>query len=283
MSASRVWLVATRMARVIGANVAFALPAEAAVTCGGEQATIVGTKGSNTLVGTLGHDVIVGGAGADTIDARGGHDVICGNQGTDVLSGGPGRDLILGGLDGPFKESGVHTLGDTLSGGVGDDHLVPGYHRYRHTGRVRDLLSWESSPQGVHIDLARGVATGQGHDTFATTPVRVWGSDFDDLIDGSSRADVIFAYLGSDEVHAGAGDDRVEVESERPPDTALPTLPTPPEQPNDADVVYAGAGRDRIGATHGSDTLHGGDGADRIRALSEGDDSDRTFAGRGDD
>lgn len=279
MSTRRVWVLATAVVCGAAASPLLAGPAEAAVTCGGERATIVGTAAGDTLTGTSGDDVIVGAPGSDTIMGLGGRDVICGGQGSDRLSGGPGRDRVYGGFDAKrlLTGKGMFLIGDDLSGGAGDDRLFPGFDTRRADGRSRDSLSWATSARPVRIDLARGMAVGDGHDTFATTPVQVYGSDFSDVIDGSRRPDGIIAGLGSDRIDAGAGDDDIDI------DSAVSSEP-PADQPN-ADLVHAGAGNDTIDARKGADRLYGGDGHDAVYAfhVSLHGGQSQIFAGSGDD
>jgi Ca2+-binding RTX toxin-like protein len=84
-------------------------------SCGGQQATVMGTPGDDTLTGTTGPDVIVGAAGNDTIRGLGGDDVICGSGGDDRIFAGPGDDRVFGN-DGA----------DILDGGPGNDELNGG-------------------------------------------------------------------------------------------------------------------------------------------------------------
>jgi hypothetical protein len=72
-------IAAGRAAVLIGAFSSSApVAAQAAETCKGRMATIVGTVGNDTVVGTEGDDVIIGWAGrADDIHALGGNDVVC--------------------------------------------------------------------------------------------------------------------------------------------------------------------------------------------------------------
>jgi Ca2+-binding RTX toxin-like protein len=66
-------------------------------SCGGRQATIVGTDSGEKLKGTKGQDVIVGNGGKDTIKGLGGRDRLCGGNGRDRIAGGKGRkDLCRG-------------------------------------------------------------------------------------------------------------------------------------------------------------------------------------------
>lgn len=61
---------------------------EAAITCNGLIATIVGPAGPDVLWGTSGDDVIHGLGGNDVIHRLEGDDTICGGPGQDVLHGG---------------------------------------------------------------------------------------------------------------------------------------------------------------------------------------------------
>lgn len=66
-------------------------------TCGGRNATVVGTAKGESLVGTKGPDVIWAGEGRDRVYGLAGDDVICGGGNNDVVVGGPGNDWLDGG------------------------------------------------------------------------------------------------------------------------------------------------------------------------------------------
>jgi Ca2+-binding RTX toxin-like protein len=93
-------------------------PPQAAATCKGKPATIVGTNGPEVRKGTSGKDVIVGLGGNDKLSGLAGNDVICGGSGKDTLKGGKGKDTLLG-------QKGK----DTLKGGPGKDKLKGGAGR----------------------------------------------------------------------------------------------------------------------------------------------------------
>ena len=102
------------------------------VTCGGREATIVGTGAADTLLGTDkrdvikargGNDVIRGLEIGDVVCAGGGDDTVRGGGGNDRLRGGAGRDLVKGG-------SGA----DALDGGTGHDRCRGGGGRGYQTG-----------------------------------------------------------------------------------------------------------------------------------------------------
>ena len=92
-----------------------ATPAKKARSCGGKQATIIGTGQPETLIGTKGKDVVVGLGGNDVLKGLSGNDFLCGGRGKDNLRGGVGGDTLIGGA-GP----------DSLDGGPSNDHLFGG-------------------------------------------------------------------------------------------------------------------------------------------------------------
>jgi dipeptidyl aminopeptidase/acylaminoacyl peptidase len=66
-------------------------------SCGGRQATIVGTDAGEKLKGTKRADVVVGNGGKDRIKGLGGNDRLCGGSGRDRIAGGKGkRDVCRG-------------------------------------------------------------------------------------------------------------------------------------------------------------------------------------------
>lgn len=81
-------------------------------TCGGVEASIVGTDGPDDLVGTAGADVVALLEGDDRFRGGGGGDTVCGGRGVDTLNGDDGDDTLSGGAD--------H---DTLRGSEQDDTL----------------------------------------------------------------------------------------------------------------------------------------------------------------
>ena len=228
-----------------------AAPADAAVSCHGQRATIVGTARNEVLTGTPGRDVIAGLGGNDTIDGRGGDDLICGGRGADRLKGGAGDDRLFGGLDQlTLNEEGEEErIGDELNGGPGDDVLRPGADHREAEDVDPDELTWETAAHAVHLDLGAGTASGDGHDRFTSTDASVIASDNDDVIDGSPGADHIDAGPGSDVVRGHSGNDRIILDSGRVTAHA-------------DDVAHGGPGDDAISATTGVDRIFGGTGRD---------------------
>jgi Ca2+-binding RTX toxin-like protein len=225
--------------------------AAATVRCHGEVATIIGTEGSDRISGTSHRDVIAALGGDDFVDGKGGSDLVCGGRGRDFLSGGAGDDRLYGGLDriSPTDEGTTERIGDILDGGRGRDLLAPG-HDVRPADEVsRDVVSWESSPRAVHIDLGSGRASGNGLDRVVGRRLAVVGSAFDDVIYGSSRGDRVNAGAGSDTVRTAGGNDVVYADAggrNRPGN----------------DRVWGGSGNDQLTSGRGDDVLRGGPGND---------------------
>jgi Ca2+-binding RTX toxin-like protein len=117
-----------------------------------------------------------------------------------------------------------------------------------------DTLDYSGSRTGVTIDLAAGVATGEGRD-------RLRG--FSDVV-GSPHGDVMRGDDGPNRLEGGAGHDRL---SGRGGDDSLAdgivwsSLDAPRRYPGD-DVLAGGPGDDSLALAGGTDTAEGGDGVD---------------------
>ncbi len=143
--------------------------------CRGEQATIVGTRGSDRLDGTPADDVIWAGPGDDTVRGGGGDDIICLGYGNDVALGQSGDDRIFG-----------HQGADIISGGAGADEV--------RGGADDDVLRG-----GPDDDRLYG---GAGND-------RLRGDGGDDLLIGGRGNDTLTGNSGSDRMRGGLGVDRI--------------------------------------------------------------------------
>ncbi len=228
---------------ILGAGAAAAHPprAEAAATCAGKRATIVGTPGPDRIVGKKASDVIAGLGGNDVIlDGPNGNDVLCGGggrdrllagHGNDRLYGGGGRDVALGGQGNDRLSGGGD--GDVLLGGSGNDLISggPGGDRGRgFTGN--DRIFGDAGPDRLFAE--------NGDDL-------VHGGGGDDLVDGGLGDDVpiydggVYGDGGSDRVLGGTGVDLVD------------------GGPGDGDVVRG---------DQGPDTMIGGPGAADIASFS---------------
>jgi len=111
-----------------------------------------------------------------------------------ICTDAAGDDVIFGGAQ-----------GDWVDGGLGDDRLDGGSE-----GGLgdNDLLSVAETSVGADVSLTRGTSTGPGNDTFVEFE-HVWGSTFDDLIEGDDQNNILLGWDGNDRVSGLAGDDRI--------------------------------------------------------------------------
>lgn len=243
-------------------------PAQAAPTCFGERATIVGSPNDDDeLTGTPNADVIVGLGGNDIIRGRGGSDLICGGSGQDSVSAGGGNDRVRGSehaRGGPGDDRMIASSQGffTLMGGAGDDRLIArrssgeldqsGAELFG--GRGSDHLEGGSAPEHFWPGPGRDTIMG-GHgesDTDYLVYARAKAPMTIDLAAGTAvgqgrdRASGIEGVIGSiygDRIMGSGGLDVVLAGGGR-------------------DTVSGRAGNDHIDAGTGSDTVSGGRGSD---------------------
>lgn len=173
---------------------------------------ITGNASINTIWGNTGDDTIDGGGGADVLFGNSDNDLIYGGIGADTIDGGAGNDNLYGN-----NNTAVDSVGtkNTLYGGSGQDVLYGGltgdilYGDSTSGARAGqgDLLSYDLSTTGVHVDLTTMSAVGwdgtadiAGNDTIG---------GFDN-VRGSSQADYIKGTTFIETIYAGAGDDTIE-------------------------------------------------------------------------
>jgi hypothetical protein len=168
---------------------------------GGHGATCTKTGGpeDDILRGTNGPDVLCGKGGHDVLIGRGGRDILRGGSGPDVLRPGSGPDRIVGGPGG-------------------------------------DTLSYADGVLPVGVDLATGLATGQGHDVILGVE-NVVGTFSADTLLGDAEDNLFRGYRGDDTIRGRGGHDKLVGEG-------------------DDDGLFGGLG---------DDTLNGGPGTDRCR------------------
>ncbi|MGI8523449.1 MAG: calcium-binding protein [Nocardioides sp.] len=257
-----------------------AAPAQAAAGhhCHGQRATIVGTSRADTLTGTRHRDVIVGRGGDDVIKGLKGDDIICGGYGADTLLGNAGDDRLYGQGNAIRRSDGdipTYFEGDTLDGGAGsdlistgrDDRTADGVH-----GGGFEKVTWARSPHGIHLDIARGTASGWGHDrieTWTAGGTVYTTSGHADDVTGSSRADRVVSGTGADTVVTGGGADLVDLGSDGADDFA-----------------DTGSGGDKVttqGVGHGVDRIRTGGTFDSVFAYAGGGARVHVSTGGGDD
>ncbi|MCP3976861.1 MAG: hypothetical protein GY720_20435 [bacterium] len=236
--------------------------------------TIEGGDADDLIEAGTGHDTAAGGDGDDLILGGGGNDDLHGDAGDDTLAGGTGDDTIVGGIgidtaSYAFASGGVtvdlatgrssgaagrdtiasteqlvgSAHADTLRGDAADNLIEPRAGDDIVDGRAgTDLISFGYSAAGVEANMATGVSSGEGDDTF-TSFEWLLGSDHDDLLRGSDAADVIFGLNGVNRILGGAGDD-VLLGGE------------------DRDVIKGHAGDDYLDGAGANNHLYGGSGHD---------------------
>jgi len=205
-----------------------------------------GTDYADVLTGDDGPNLLRGGKGDDVLDGAGGDDQLFGEDGYNTASfasapngvtatifeatgdgndtieqisevtGSPFDDTLTGPSYGLSGMGGNDTLigtqwGENLDGGPGDDTFLPGRGGVDQitTGDGFDTVSYEDSGDGVHVDLATGLATGGGTTTFHDVPEVLTGSPYDDALTGSTNDDTINGLGGNDTVVPGEGDDQI--------------------------------------------------------------------------
>ncbi len=176
-----------------------------------------GTDGNKSVNGTDFSDNLSGlaGTGNDYIDGGSGNDTIDGAAGGDYLYGGAGNDVIDGGAEGTgsggeiyidvarfngnmadytiTRSGGTVTVTDTLDGSEGTDALT----------NVEGL-----SFNDVFVRIAAQTFISSDNLTAYTE-----GTQFDDNLTGSSRADYFDGRGGADTIDGGDGDDTVRVDA----------------------------------------------------------------------
>ena len=127
-------------------------------------------------------DVIIGSAGRNQILAQDGDDEVHTVGGNDVVWGEGGDDLLIGSAD-----------GETFYGGAGADDI--------RGGGGNDWSRYNDAPTGVSVSLLNGTGTaGEAAGDVLTDIEFLWGSEFDDVLEGDH---------GVNQIRGGAGDDTI--------------------------------------------------------------------------
>lgn len=205
--------------------------------------TLIGDAGPNWLMGGEGADVLQGGAGSDTLDGGLFLDRMRGtdrNTVTYKTSTGP-IVLDMGGITGDGS-TGQGTANDGMGGidvilntsvfigstyndrmtgssalvneefegGLGNDTIVGGTISDDHGLLAHNRVAYRYATGAVIVDLAAGTASGaDGNDVFSQINA-VWGSNYNDRIDGSNATDYneyFFASAGQDTIDGRGGRD----------------------------------------------------------------------------
>ncbi len=215
---------------------------------GGQNADVLyGDAGNDTLFGGddggTGNDVLYGGADFDFVSYSGIGSAVTVNLGTSVAGGGDGNQNIFE-VEGVIGGSGADDItgnaaanalyggagNDSLYGGDGDDTLRGGAGADRlEGGQGLDFVDYSDSNDAVTVNLSNFTFSG-GHATGDS------GAGVDGII-GSAYNDILTGFDGSV--------------------TTGPDIYT--------NVIYGGAGDDRISGLGGGDSLYGGDNNDTVQ------------------
>jgi uncharacterized delta-60 repeat protein len=166
-----------------------------------------------------GNDDLTGGNGVDQIDAGPGNDVLHGRGGNDILRGAAGFDFLFG-------DSG----NDTLDGGANGDQMSGG------TGTDTVDYSTRTAAVQVHFDGTGASGEAGEGDVILTDVENANGGSGNDVMVGSSAANVLKGNAGNDRIFGGGGND----------------------------TLYGGVGDDRLDGGTGADDMWGGAGTDTI-------------------
>ncbi|MFY9315042.1 MAG: putative Ig domain-containing protein [Burkholderiales bacterium] len=211
------------------------------------ERALAGTPGDDVIEGFDTDDELSGGGGFDELQGGAGDDLYRFESGFLILSDRGGFDTLSFGLLSP----------DDVDYGLSDGEL---YIEVVATGDAVAIADFadDFSPTG-NIDafeFSDGATTLSAFQVFtligAGDAEVIFGTDVDDILEGSERRTIIFA---------GEGDDRADGEG-------------------GADELYGEAGSDVLQGGRGDDLLDGGEGGDELRG---GDGDDELDGGEGDD
>ena len=241
---------------------------------------INGTKINDEITGSNKNDKIYGGDGNDIIDGRGGNDTIYGGNGDDSILAGTGDNRLYGGsgnntfyfVDDNLGENIIYEervgARNTLVFEAVDENFVAKNGNdliltTKGTGSViiKDYFTKNIKNKATYY-IQFGNSTEQLlEDYLASLDAEIqvsgsgtiYGTEYDDIINGSNKADIIYGLGGNDTIYAGKGNDK----------------------------IYGGDGDDVIFCEEGNNRVEGGNGNDAINGSLTG--RDTIYGGAGDD
>jgi len=151
---------------------------------------------------------------------------------------------------------------DLITGTAGDD-------RIDGMGGDYDTVSFQYAKK-MKVDLAAGIASGEGKDTLINVENVIGSEKGSDSIKGDERGNMLDGWGGSDKLWGYAGDDYLFGGDGN--DHLFGG--------DDNDVLDGGDGNDQLHGEAGDDTLYGGDGNDK---LVGGEGNDVLYGGKGND
>ena len=187
---------------------------------------LYGGEGDDTLLYSAGDDILDGGANTangDTVDYSASHNGIHLNQYSESVTLTPlhlateitlqeyrsGADQISN-----FENFITGSASDVVIGDTGNNTIRTGdgVDTVVYTGGIddndggddEDLITFQFSSFGVHVDMRNGTQTNIGH---VRNFEQVIGSNHNDIIVGNSELNTIYGGAGSDEIYGGGGGD----------------------------------------------------------------------------
>lgn len=159
---------------------------------------LTGGEGNDFLMGGEAADTISGNGGDDNLNGNGGGDSIDGGAGNDFINGGPGDDTLQGGEGNDYIQAGGMYDGgfDVVDGGAGYDTAQYGYQD------AMGPVHFVSSGAGPQYDPLGGTDT-----LIGIEEVHVFGSAFDDTIEGAAERNYLVGGAGNDILHGWGGPD----------------------------------------------------------------------------
>ncbi|WP_372096669.1 beta strand repeat-containing protein [Tistrella mobilis] len=252
------------------------------------------TKG-DILRGFDGADILRGGAGADLLDGGNGMDIASYTDSAEgvvvSLASGNGyggdaegdRLVSIEAVHGSMVDDQLigSTAGEILRGFSGSDILRGGGGADLLDGGAGiDIASYTDSGSAVTVDLAAGIGLGGDAEGDRLISIEVvHGSNYNDQLTGSARAETLRGFAGDDILEGGNGADRLEggegsdtasyagAASAVTIDLATGTRSGAAAAGDIYDSIEnlrGSAFADRLSGDDGANTLEGGDGDDRL-------------------
>jgi Ca2+-binding RTX toxin-like protein len=198
---------------IVNTSMTFSLADAVHVKGDVENPTLMGTSGINGTGNAL-DNAITGNGGANILARLGGADILDGGAGVDTVtyaasSAGVNVSLMTSAGSGGDVEGDTLINIEKLTGSAFDDTLEgDGAANVLNGGTGIDTVSYEHAVAGVTVNLATtgAQAGGAGSDTLSGFE-NLTGSQFDDILSGTSGANTIVGGAGNDKITGGGGSD----------------------------------------------------------------------------
>jgi Ca2+-binding RTX toxin-like protein len=289
-----------------------------------------GTASNDTITGSSDADVIYGYAGDDTLNGSSGNDELDGGTGSDTMTGGSGDDIfwvdssgdvVLESSGGGTDTVRMQILSYTLPSNVENldtrwayggpiyatgnslaNTFIMGFGAVSVDGAAgNDTASYMNFDTSVTVDLTTGEKTGVASDDTLTSIENLTGGTADDVLRGTSGANILDGGVGADTLVGHAGNDVYWVDNAG--DTVVESLGEGTDEvkvrsgtitaftlPDNVELLtYTGSGmftgtgnalNNTIAGGTNNDTLYGLDGNDY---LIGGSGADHLYGGNGAD